>query len=65
MTVMFTGVPFGAQVAWLSIMSTGCPPALTRIDADVQVAVTHGMGLVPVMKGQPEIVCGVGWVVMG
>ncbi|MDF3308901.1 hypothetical protein P3H15_28200 [Rhodococcus sp. T2V] len=61
-----TGVPFGAHTAWLSISTIGWPLDVTRIAATVHSPVTHGIGLVPVTKGQPAIAYGadistVGW----
>ena len=41
-TVVTSGVPVGAQMAWLSMRSTGWPPASTLVDAVTYWAVTHG-----------------------
>jgi hypothetical protein len=37
-----SGVPVGAQVAWLVASRTGTPLALTFVAAVVHCAVTHG-----------------------
>ena len=37
-----SGVPVGAQVAWLSCSSTGWPIEVTRAAAVVHCAVAHG-----------------------
>ena len=37
-----SGVPVGAQMAWLSSSSTGCPFDVTRVAAVTHCAVTHG-----------------------
>jgi hypothetical protein len=47
------GVPFGAQMAWLSISSIGWPFDVTRVAAVIQVAVTHGEGAPLTLKAQP------------
>ena len=60
-----SGVPFGAQMAWLSCRSTGIPLALTRVAAVTHCAVTHGEGLLLTLNGQPAMVYGAGWVTMG
>lgn len=60
-TRIFTGVPFGAQTAWLDCSRSGMPMEVTRVDAVVQVLVTQGCGVPPgVVKGQPATVCGLG-----
>jgi hypothetical protein len=41
MTTM-SGVPVGAQTAWLSNSRSGCPSAVTRVAAVTHCAVTHG-----------------------
>jgi hypothetical protein len=41
-TIMFRGVPVGAQIAWLSCKSTGWPMTFTRIEAVSHWAVTQG-----------------------
>jgi hypothetical protein len=39
---MLSGVPVGVHTDWLSWSSTGWPPALIRVAALTQVAVTQG-----------------------
>jgi hypothetical protein len=51
-----TGVPFGAQTAWLSWSSTGMPIERTRTAPVTHCAVTHGTGDPETLKGQPAIV---------
>jgi hypothetical protein len=41
-TMMFSPVPVGEQIAWLSCNSTGIPPARTRVAAVIHCAVTQG-----------------------
>jgi hypothetical protein len=41
-TTMLSGVPVGAQIAWLSCNNTGMPPARTRVAAVTHWAVTQG-----------------------
>jgi len=48
-----SGVPLGAQVAWLSCKSSGCPFDVTRVAADTQVAVMHGDGAPLTLKAHP------------
>jgi hypothetical protein len=64
---MTSGVPVGAQIAWLSWHSSGCPFDVTRVAELVNCAVMHG----PFAAGgggsaQPAIIHGpdnatVGW----
>ena len=37
-----SGVPVGAQIAWLSSKSSGCPFEVTRVADVMNWAVTHG-----------------------
>jgi hypothetical protein len=53
---IINGVPFGAQIAWLSMSSTGIPPAVTRRAAVTHCAVTQGLGAPDTLKGQPATV---------
>ncbi|HPE50969.1 MAG TPA: hypothetical protein PLS83_05685 [Methanothrix soehngenii] len=39
---IFSPVPVGAQMAWLSCRSKGIPPDLTLVEALIHWAVTHG-----------------------
>ena len=41
-TAISSGVPVGAQIAWLSNSSNGCPLEVTRVRAVIHCAVTHG-----------------------
>ena len=41
-TVMSSGVPVGAQIAWLSSSSSGWPFDVTRSAEVIHCAVTHG-----------------------
>jgi hypothetical protein len=41
-TVISSGVPVGAQIAWLSNSSSGCPFDVTRTAPVIHCAVTHG-----------------------
>src|SRR4029077_10582333 len=52
-STMFTPVPFGTQIAWLSCSNTGKPPESTRVAAVIHWAVTHGIGVTPATNGQP------------
>src|ERR1041385_866018 len=63
---MFTPVPFGVQMAWLSCNRSGKPPDVTRVPPVIHCAVTHGTGEPLTLKGQPAIIqgsgcCTVGW----
>jgi hypothetical protein len=60
-----SGVPFGAQRAWLSRSSTGCPFDVTRVAAVVHVAVTHGDGAPLTLNAQPATTYGAVIVVIG
>jgi len=65
-TTTFNGVPFGAQIAWLSCSSTGMLLARTRVAAVIHWPVTHGIGLPGgTVNGQPAIVYGADWVTIG
>jgi hypothetical protein len=37
-----SGVPVGAQIAWLSKSTTGCPVAKTQVAPLTHCALTHG-----------------------
>jgi len=50
------GVPLGAQIDWLDINTSGCPFEINRVAPIVHCPVTQGMGLLPVVNGQPAIV---------
>jgi len=41
-TVMSNGVPVGAQIAWLSMSSSGTPFEVTRVALLTHCAVTQG-----------------------
>ncbi len=63
---MFTGVPLGMQVAWLSWSNTGWPPTSTRVAPVIHWAVTQGKGLpAGVVNGQPATMCGAAKVTTG
>jgi hypothetical protein len=62
-TMMLSGVPFGAHIDWLSCMRIGMPPAFTRVAAVTHVAVTQGEGADATLKGQPEIVNMQSWLI--
>ena len=49
---MFSGVPVGVQIDWLSCNNTGCPPALTLTAPVTHCAVTQG-GLPEPESAQP------------
>lgn len=64
-TIGISGVPFGAQIAWLSISTSGCPLLVTRVAATIHWAVMHGLGATGT-NGQPATTYGavivtVGW----
>jgi hypothetical protein len=63
--VMVTGVPFGAQTAWLSWSRTGAPRERTRVAPLTHCATTHGAGAPETVKGHPVTVCGALIVVNG
>ena len=63
--ITFSGVPVGAQMAWVVWRSTGAPPAKTRIAPTTHCAVTHGPLPAGGTNGQPTIAYGVGCVTMG
>jgi hypothetical protein len=54
-TVIISGVPLGAQIAWLSKRSTGTPLDKTRVAALTHCAVTHGLGAPEMLNGQPAM----------
>src|SRR5262245_13439981 len=65
-TAMISGVPVGAQIAWLSSNNNGWPFEMTRVAAVTNCAVTHG----PLAAGgggsaQPATTYGVGSVTVG
>jgi hypothetical protein len=60
-----TGVPFGAQTAWLSWSSTGEPCERTRVAPRTQDAVTQGTGDPLTLKGQPVTLWGPAIVAIG
>lgn len=62
---MFSGVPLGTQIAWLSSNNTGIPLDVTRVAAVTQLAVTQGDGEPETLNGQPVTVKGAGMVTMG
>jgi hypothetical protein len=41
-TVINSGVPLGAQIAWLLSTTNGCPLEKTRVEPTNHCAVTHG-----------------------
>src|SRR6266446_3299269 len=41
-TVINSGVPLGAQIAWLLSTTNGCPLEVTRVEPTNHCAVTHG-----------------------
>jgi len=60
-----SGVPLGAQSAWLSSNTRGCPFESTRVAAVVHCPVTHGDGAPLTLKGQAATVYGPGIVTVG
>jgi hypothetical protein len=61
-----SGVPFGAQTAWLSISTTGWPFDITRVAATTHVAVTQGTGPPETLNGHPAtthgaVITTLGW----
>jgi hypothetical protein len=55
--VISSGVPLGAQMAWLSNSNTGIPLEVMRVAAVTHWAVTHGSGLpTGVVNGHAAIV---------
>src|SRR3954469_6766694 len=50
-----SGVPFGAQTAWLSSKINGWPFEVTRVAAVTHWAVTQGTGAPETLNGQPAI----------
>ena len=63
--VMISGVPLGAQMAWLSSSNTGIPLEVTRVAAVTQVAVRQGDGAPDTLKAQPATINGAGCITMG
>jgi hypothetical protein len=53
-----SGVPFGAQIAWLSMSSSGCPFDVTRVADVIQFAVTQGDGAPLTLNAQPATAYG-------
>jgi hypothetical protein len=49
--VIVSGVPFGAQTAWLSNSRTGWPLLVTRVAPVIHCAVTQGVVTPPGAKG--------------
>ncbi|ANH80392.1 hypothetical protein A8C56_04805 [Niabella ginsenosidivorans] len=47
------GVPFGTDIAWLSINNTGMPLQRIRVAPVVHCAVTQGTGEPDTLNGQP------------
>jgi hypothetical protein len=41
-TIITSGVPVGAQIAWLLCTTSGCPFESTRVVPVTHCAVTHG-----------------------
>ena len=60
-----SGVPFGAQIAWLSNNNTGIPPTKTRVAAVTHWPVTHGTGDPETLNGHPATAYGAGIVATG
>src|SRR5689334_17361040 len=63
---MISGVPVGAQIAWLSSSSSGWPLEVTRVAELTNCAVTHGP--LPAVGGgsvQPAITYGLAMVTVG
>ena len=58
-------MPFGAQIAWLSISTNGCPLEVTRVAATIHCAVTHGTGPPLTLNGQPATTYGAAIVTVG
>jgi hypothetical protein len=64
-TAMISGVPVGAQIAWLSRRTTGTPPAVTRVAAVTHCAVTQGPLPPGGTKAHPATVYGAACVATG
>ena len=60
-----SGVPVGVQVAVPVMITTGCPPAVTRVAPTVHCAVTHGPLPLGGVNAQPAIEYGALVVVIG
>ena len=64
-TTGISGVPLGAQIAWLSISTNGCPLLVTRVAAMIHWAVMHGTGPPLRLNGQPATTYGAAIVTVG
>jgi hypothetical protein len=62
---IITGVPFGAQTAWLSNNKTGIPLEVTLVAAVTHWAVMQGLGAPEILNGHPATINGAGRVTMG
>jgi hypothetical protein len=62
---IITGVPFGAQTAWLSNNKTGIPLEITLVAALTHWAVIHGLGAPETLNGHPATINGAGNVTIG
>ena len=62
---IMSGVPFGAQMAWLSSNKTGMPFDKIRVAPVTQLAVTHGLGAPETLNGHPATTYGAGCITMG
>src|SRR5262245_48414619 len=62
---MISGVPFGAQIAWLSSSSNGWPLEVTRVAAVTHCAVTHGDGAPETLNAQPATTYGAAIITVG
>lgn len=60
-----SGVPLGAQRAWLSNRSSGCPFDVTRVADVIHVAVRHGDGTPLTLNAQPATIQGGATAVVG